>query len=195
MTMRTGIISYEGLPIGSGGAHGLGRLRSLEAWQTALNHDATPEEKTRADELRRSAPSQLGLHASPHERRDYGRRRFTSRRGCDMASRPGKPAGELARPARATLDSIPVSIHRSGRLRTPASAFSIVFGPAVRRLRRSLSVLFVLPFEEPEQAVWNYVAFLERQRLTKQRTGYVARKIKEPPLAAGAEAAAAETVP
>lgn len=87
---RAGVISYDGLPVTSGGGHGLGRLRAQQAW------DATREFLTRcttathprrltlainsvedaepglADRLRESAVAELGLHPSPHERCGYG---------------------------------------------------------------------------------------------------------------------------
>ncbi len=88
--MRTGLISYDGLPVGSGGGHGLGRLAARDAWSAtqaflrACTTAGTPTQLTLTlnsveddapavvDRCRTSAVAALDLHPSPHESRDYG---------------------------------------------------------------------------------------------------------------------------
>jgi hypothetical protein len=87
---RTGLVSYDGLPVASGGGHGLGRLTPQHAWDATRSFlggcttAALPSKLTLAinsvedaepglsDRLRESAVATLGLHPSPHDRRGYG---------------------------------------------------------------------------------------------------------------------------
>lgn len=87
---RAGLVSYDGLPIASGGGHGLGRLTAQQAWEATsrfirgcttaslpsrLSLSINSVEDTEpglSDRLRESAVAALGLHPSPHDRRGYG---------------------------------------------------------------------------------------------------------------------------
>lgn len=95
MATRSGLISYEGLPIASGGAHGLVRLKARDAWSATLQFlnecttTVAPRRVTLAlngvedtpppllERLRESAVAELGLYPSPHDRREYGSRGST----------------------------------------------------------------------------------------------------------------------
>ena len=95
MSTRKGLISYDGLPIASGGGHRLGRLKTKDAWAATLqflNECTTtvgPSRVTLAingvedtdpqllEQLRESAVAGLGLYPSPHDRQDYGGRGST----------------------------------------------------------------------------------------------------------------------
>ena len=88
--MREGLISYDGLPISSGGGHGLGRLSPEKAWlatSTFLSVCTTGVQVRRAtlainsvegsdpastEQLCESAVAAIGIHPSPHERQNYG---------------------------------------------------------------------------------------------------------------------------
>jgi hypothetical protein len=90
MAARSGLISYDGLPIKSGGAHGLGRLRPAAAWKAFrrfLSNCTTATQPTRVsitinDEpgvdpatiksLRDSAKTMLRISSRPNQRRDFG---------------------------------------------------------------------------------------------------------------------------
>lgn len=96
MTARKGLISYDGLPISSGGARGLGRLRSHAAWkafQRFLSICTTAREPTRVaitinilpdvdpaniKNLRDSAKVMLGIRSRPNQCQDFGEKGASS---------------------------------------------------------------------------------------------------------------------
>jgi hypothetical protein len=90
MGARNGLISYDGLPISSGGAHSLGRLRPRAAWQAFQRFLSTCTTATKpqrvlitirelseadpamAKRLRDSAKAMLGIPARPSQHQDLG---------------------------------------------------------------------------------------------------------------------------
>ena len=90
MATRTGLIAYDGLPVASGGGHGLGRLDTQQAWVATLGflrvcttavgprhltlslNSVEDTEPTLIHRLTESAVAALGLYPSPHSRREYG---------------------------------------------------------------------------------------------------------------------------
>jgi hypothetical protein len=90
VTARAGLISYDGLPVGSGGGHGLGRLGPHEAWSATVDFmractTASPPrdvtltinsvedtEPGLPDRVRESAVAALGVYPAPNDRRSYG---------------------------------------------------------------------------------------------------------------------------
>lgn len=238
-TTREGVISYEGLPINSGGAHGLRGLKSLDAWRKtlhftgtctttttprrvilSLNHDATPEQEALRSSLIESAVAQLGLHPSPHDRSEYPGKgsslswRLDPQRVEDAVAWHGSlgalPTNWLGGPAQLGIDfrlrfkaspdgpELPYQ-DSSSYLGQAYDGYGAPIGESGCLLtlssKCSLSVLFSLPFEEPGEELWQYAAFLQSHlpfrfserhwrhwRLTKKKTSYVGRKIKEPVL-------------
>ena len=89
MSQRIGLVSYDGLPVSSGGGHGMGATRPLSAWEafqhflTACTTASTPTTATVAihpaptvdprviDTLRETVRILLGLSASPDRNDDW----------------------------------------------------------------------------------------------------------------------------
>jgi hypothetical protein len=90
MPTRRGLISYDGLPVSSGGGHGLGRLRVREAWNAAQRffsacttatephhvligiNDLAEVDPVTTAQLRDAAIAKLGVSRRSDHQQDYG---------------------------------------------------------------------------------------------------------------------------
>jgi hypothetical protein len=131
MPARKGLISYDGLPISSGGGHGLGRLHPAEAWdavrrflQTCTTakvperisidiHDFHDEDAAQSARLLAAAVARFYLSSREHRRQDYSGKGST--RSWDLPPTLGDQAlewlsaeslspGWLGGPAHVNLD-------------------------------------------------------------------------------------------
>ncbi len=205
MTPRVGLISYDGLPISGGGGHGMGRLDTEKAWLATTDFLRTctttviPRTVTLAlnstegsdpgliDRLRESAVVALGLHPSPHDRRDYGGVQGTSLmwhvppEDAAVAVAWRQSQGRL--PDNWLGGSALLSLDFKCRLRCPDNDEELPFQDASSYLglqydghgtslgesrcrltlssRNTLSLVLFLPFESPHEELWHYVAFLQ----------------------------------
>lgn len=235
MALRSGLISYDGLPISSGGAHGLGRLRPSMAWKAfqgflstcttatepkrvSITINETPDvDPESSQRLRDSAKKMLGVSGRPHRRQDFG----DKGRACSwnlsaaladtavewLSAAEPLSANWLGGPAKVALDyQFRLKSPNGTELRFQRSddylgqiynGYGILLGESGCRLtvaaRCALSLVLFIPFEEPDDEFWEYVAFLQENllmrfsskhwkhwKLTKKGNVYTSRHIVPP---------------
>lgn len=151
-----------------------------------LNHDATPEQESVVARIKESAISKLGIHPSPHDRREYPTRGLNLIWNLDPLKAEDAVAWHDALGALpmnwlggTALLSIDVRFRftspndhgelphqgSDSYLNQPYDGYGRLLGESVCRLtlssKSALSVLFFLPFEDLGDPLWRYVAFLQ----------------------------------
>jgi len=239
MTQRTGLVSYDGLPVSSGGGHGMGVTRPLKAWVAFQNFLAactmasTPTATTVAihptptvdprviDTLKESGRFLLGLSASPDRSDDWqnsgssqswqiaNSKAAQAINWLELAGRQQKHW--LGGPAEVSLDFVGLRLRSlDGQSEVPFqggdnylnqsyNGYGVILGESRCRLRLmtnrcTLSMILFLPFERPDQDLWEYVGFLQSQLpislsqlhwsnwlLVKKGTAYLNRRLKDVP--------------
>ena len=239
MNQRAGLISYDGLPVSSGGGHGLGRLRPSPAW-TAVQHFMTPctaastpsaltvaihpapsVDPAVVTHLKESARLMLAVGATPDrhvDSQEYGSSLYWELPVSKVddailwLEAAGKqPPHWLGGPAEVSVDYdalrfCAVESHTelpyqgsSHYLEQAYDGYGTLLGESSCRLRLttnkcSLSLILFLPFEQPDETLWAYVAHLQSHlpmplsakhwsnwKLTRKRNAYLKTRIKTVP--------------